>query len=201
MNGKSNRKPTSAVSEKPRPIHSNDANSVSTARTAVTSTVTHTTSGVIDNMRKALEQRLNLTLPHERDQLAASLADGIHLCNFANSIRARAVPTVLTAPSPNAQLSTPKCRRNVENFLSACRRMGVPEAQLSTPKCRRNVENFLSACRRMGVPELSLSLCSDILERRNLQQTARTTLALNRIANAANNATVRLSESRRITNV
>uniref|UniRef100_A0A9J2Q761 Calponin-homology (CH) domain-containing protein n=1 Tax=Ascaris lumbricoides TaxID=6252 RepID=A0A9J2Q761_ASCLU len=41
MNGKSNRKPTSAVSEKPRPIHSNDANSVSTARTAVTSTVTH----------------------------------------------------------------------------------------------------------------------------------------------------------------
>uniref|UniRef100_F1KVB5 Leucine-rich repeat and calponiny domain-containing protein 3 n=1 Tax=Ascaris suum TaxID=6253 RepID=F1KVB5_ASCSU len=134
MNGKSNRKPTSAVSEKPRPIHSNDANSVSTARTAVTSTVTHTTSGVIDNMRKALEQRLNLTLPHERDQLAASLADGIHLCNFANSIRARAVPTVLTAPSPNAQLSTPKCRRNVENFLSACRRMGVPEV------LRRNVE-------------------------------------------------------------
>uniref|UniRef100_A0A915A6Z3 Calponin-homology (CH) domain-containing protein n=2 Tax=Parascaris univalens TaxID=6257 RepID=A0A915A6Z3_PARUN len=175
MNGKTSRKPTSAVSEKPRPLQMNDANSVSTTRTVVASTVTHTSSGIIDNMRKALEQRLNLTLPHERDQLAASLADGIHLCNFVNSIRARAVPTVLIAPSPNAQLSTPKCRRNVENFLSACR--------------------------RMGVPELSLSLCSDILERRNLQQTARTTLALNRIANATNNATVRLSESRRITNV
>ncbi|VDM23401.1 unnamed protein product [Toxocara canis] len=128
LNGNTVRKTSSAVGDKARIAHANDTHTTPPMlHSNIASTVTHTTTGVIENMRKALEQRLNITLPHERDQLATSLADGIHLCNFANSVRIRAVPTVLTPPSLNTPLSFPKCRRNVENFLSACRRIGVPE--------------------------------------------------------------------------
>uniref|UniRef100_A0A915PRK0 Calponin-homology (CH) domain-containing protein n=1 Tax=Setaria digitata TaxID=48799 RepID=A0A915PRK0_9BILA len=94
----------------------------------VNSTSTHVTNaGTVENMRKILEGRLNITLPSERAQLAASLADGVKLCNFANCIRLRAVNSLFTPASKDMALSPPKCRRNVDSFLAACRRIGVPE--------------------------------------------------------------------------
>ncbi|VDN56858.1 unnamed protein product [Dracunculus medinensis] len=132
-------------------------------------------AGVVEAMRKAIEQRLNTELPKDREQLAISLADGIHLCNFANQIRPKTISSVLLRPSQEASLSSPKCRRNIENFLNACRRLGIPEA----------------------------SLCNslDILERRNLQQLARTVLALNKLHAAYNMTISRHSDNRQITNV
>ncbi|KAI2660635.1 Leucine-rich repeat and calponin homology domain-containing protein 1 [Labeo rohita] len=38
------------------------------------------------------------------------------------------------------------------------------EPKLSMAKCRRNVENFLDACRKMGVPESSLCSAYDVLQ-------------------------------------
>ncbi|KHN70961.1 Leucine-rich repeat and calponin homology domain-containing protein 3, partial [Toxocara canis] len=204
LNGNTVRKTSSAVGDKARIAHANDTHTTPPMlHSNIASTVTHTTTGVIENMRKALEQRLNITLPHERDQLATSLADGIHLCNFANSVRIRAVPTVLTPPL-NTPLSFPKCRRNVENFLSACRRIGVPEVlrgrvQLS----EKTLANALLTAFIAFLCFMSLSSCSDIVEGRNLPQTARTVAALSKVANATanNNIAVRPTESRRITNV
>uniref|UniRef100_A0A1I8EGI1 Calponin-homology (CH) domain-containing protein n=1 Tax=Wuchereria bancrofti TaxID=6293 RepID=A0A1I8EGI1_WUCBA len=84
------------------------------------------TGNIVENMRKVLENRLNTTLPSGRSQLSASLADGVKLCNFANRIRLRAVHSLFTPVSEELPLSPPKCRRNVDSFLAACRRIGVP---------------------------------------------------------------------------
>ncbi|VDK89041.1 unnamed protein product, partial [Onchocerca ochengi] len=100
----------------------------STNPTTVSGTSSNVTSGgIIENMRKILENRLNITLPSGRLQLAASLADGVTLCNFANRIRLRAINSLFTPVSKELPLSPPKCRRNVDSFLAACRRIGVPE--------------------------------------------------------------------------
>ncbi|OZC04905.1 hypothetical protein X798_08125, partial [Onchocerca flexuosa] len=86
-----------------------------------------TSGGIVENMRKILENRLKISLPSGRLQLAASLADGVTLCNFANRIRLRAINSLFMPVSKELPLSPPKCRRNVDSFLAACRRIGVPE--------------------------------------------------------------------------
>uniref|UniRef100_A0A0M3K8Z8 Calponin-homology (CH) domain-containing protein n=1 Tax=Anisakis simplex TaxID=6269 RepID=A0A0M3K8Z8_ANISI len=108
LNGNANRtkatNSTAAFPDKKRIMHASDPTKTTTSsHSTIPTSITHNTSGVIDNMRKVLEQRLNVSLPHERDQLATSLADGIHLCNFVNSVRARSVPTVLTSSSPTVR--------------------------------------------------------------------------------------------------
>ncbi|GAV01375.1 hypothetical protein RvY_12099-2 [Ramazzottius varieornatus] len=86
----------------------------------------------IDALRKHLEARLKLKLPED---LMDALQDGVMLCHFVNSIRPRSVVSI-HVPSPTQsgvlKLTSAKCRRNVENFLEACRRLGVPDAQICT---------------------------------------------------------------------
>uniref|UniRef100_A0A0N5AI04 Calponin-homology (CH) domain-containing protein n=1 Tax=Syphacia muris TaxID=451379 RepID=A0A0N5AI04_9BILA len=84
----------------------------------------------IENMRKILESRLETVLSANQEQLANQLSDGTLLCNFANRVRGRIISNVLMPASQQAQLSLPKCRRNAENFLFACRRIGVAEVVL-----------------------------------------------------------------------
>uniref|UniRef100_A0A8C4RYD1 Calponin-homology (CH) domain-containing protein n=1 Tax=Erpetoichthys calabaricus TaxID=27687 RepID=A0A8C4RYD1_ERPCA len=72
----------------------------------------------------SIESRLKVTLPED---LGSSLMDGVVLCHLVNHIRPRSVASI-HVPSPAVpKLSMAKCRRNVENFLEACRKMGVPE--------------------------------------------------------------------------
>ncbi|RXM97749.1 Leucine-rich repeat and calponin homology domain-containing protein 1 [Acipenser ruthenus] len=52
------------------------------------------------------------------------------------------------------------------------------EPKLSMAKCRRNVENFLDACRKMGVPEEKLCLPHHILEEKGLVKVSITIQAL-----------------------
>ncbi|ELW72204.1 Leucine-rich repeat and calponin homology domain-containing protein 1 [Tupaia chinensis] len=54
------------------------------------------------------------------------------------------------------------------------------EPKLSMAKCRRNVENFLEACRKLGVPEADLCSPYDILQLdfRHIRKTVDTLLAL-----------------------
>lgn len=103
----------------------------------------------VEQLRRSVEARLKVSLPCD---LGAALTDGVVLCHLANHVRPRSVPSI-HVPSP-----------------------AVPK--LTMAKCRRNVENFLEACRRIGVPQSHLCLPLHILEERGLPQVARTVAAL-----------------------
>uniref|UniRef100_A0A1A8S2B4 Leucine-rich repeats and calponin homology (CH) domain containing 3 n=1 Tax=Nothobranchius rachovii TaxID=451742 RepID=A0A1A8S2B4_9TELE len=104
---------------------------------------------LVEQLRKNIEARLKVSLPSD---LGAALTDGVVLCHLANHVRPRSVPSI-HVPSP-----------------------AVPK--LTMAKCRRNVENFLEACRRIGVPQSKLCLPLHILEERGLPQVAGTVSAL-----------------------
>ncbi|KAM9610121.1 leucine-rich repeat and calponin homology domain-containing protein 1 isoform 2-T2 [Trichechus inunguis] len=79
---------------------------------------------LVEQLRESIEMRLKVSL-HE--DLGAALMDGVVLCHLVNHIRPRSVASI-HVPSPAVpKLSMAKCRRNVENFLEACRKLGVPE--------------------------------------------------------------------------
>ncbi|KAI4896977.1 hypothetical protein NFI96_031530 [Prochilodus magdalenae] len=96
----------------------------------------------ISQLRKSLESRLKITLPED---LGEALSDGTVLCQLANHVRPRSV-SIIHIPSP-----------------------AVPK--LSTAKCRLNVENFIAACRKLGVPETEICLASDVLCRQSRMET------------------------------
>ncbi|XP_053420510.1 DISP complex protein LRCH3 isoform X3 [Nycticebus coucang] len=104
---------------------------------------------LIDQLRKHIEYRLKVSLPCD---LGAALTDGVVLCHLANHVRPRSVPSI-HVPSPAVpKLTIAKCRRNVENFLEACRKIGVPQDNLCSPSdilqlnlsVKRTVETLLS---------------------------------------------------------
>ncbi|XP_077578700.1 DISP complex protein LRCH3 isoform X2 [Stigmatopora nigra] len=85
---------------------------------------------LVERLRKNIESRLKVSLPAD---LGAALTDGVVLCHLANHVRPRSVPSI-HVPSPAVpKLTMAKCRRNVENFLEACRRMGVAQSDLCLP--------------------------------------------------------------------
>ncbi|KAG7465278.1 hypothetical protein MATL_G00174800 [Megalops atlanticus] len=85
----------------------------------------------ISQLRKTLETRLKVTLPED---LGEALSNGTILCQLANHVRPRSV-SIIHIPSPAVpKLSAAKCRLNVENFLAACRKLGVPEDALCAPQ-------------------------------------------------------------------
>ncbi|XP_051580274.1 DISP complex protein LRCH3-like isoform X4 [Myxocyprinus asiaticus] len=85
---------------------------------------------LIEQLRRNIECRLKVSLPSD---LGAALTDGVVLCHLANHVRPRSIPSI-HVPSPAVpKLTMAKCRRNVENFLEACRRIGVPQDSLCSP--------------------------------------------------------------------
>ncbi|KAK5621495.1 hypothetical protein CRENBAI_003997 [Crenichthys baileyi] len=81
-------------------------------------------------LRQNIESRLKVLLP---DDVGAALMDGVVLCHLANHICPRSVASI-HVPSPAVpKLSMAKCRRNVENFLEACKKLGVPQDKLCLP--------------------------------------------------------------------
>ncbi|KAM9836758.1 leucine-rich repeat and calponin homology domain-containing protein 4 isoform 2-T2 [Aulostomus maculatus] len=85
----------------------------------------------VTQLRKNLESRLKTTLPED---LGEALCDGTILCQLVNQIRPRSV-SMIHIPSPAVpKLSSAKCRLNVENFIAACRKLGVPEDSLCSPQ-------------------------------------------------------------------
>uniref|UniRef100_K7F2R3 Leucine rich repeats and calponin homology domain containing 3 n=1 Tax=Pelodiscus sinensis TaxID=13735 RepID=K7F2R3_PELSI len=85
---------------------------------------------LIEQLRKNIESRLKVSLPSD---LGAALTDGVVLCHLANHVRPRSVPSI-HVPSPAVpKLTMAKCRRNVENFLEACRKIGVSQDRLCLP--------------------------------------------------------------------
>ncbi|KAM9001729.1 leucine-rich repeat and calponin homology domain-containing protein 4 isoform 1-T2 [Sarcophilus harrisii] len=85
---------------------------------------------LMTQLRQVLESCLQQSLPED---LVDALANGVVLCQLANHLRPRSVPFI-HVPSPAVpKLSALKARKNVESFLEACRKMGVPEADLCLP--------------------------------------------------------------------
>ncbi|CAF1278248.1 unnamed protein product [Rotaria sordida] len=78
----------------------------------------------LEQMKKIIEERLKVTLP---DDIGYALSDGVVLCHFINQIRPRSVQSIHVPSQAVPKLSLAKCRRNVENFIEASRRIGVPE--------------------------------------------------------------------------
>ncbi|XP_063162342.1 DISP complex protein LRCH3 isoform X3 [Candoia aspera] len=123
---------------------------------------------VIEQLRKNIESRLKVSLPSD---LGAALTDGVVLCHLANHVRPRSVPSI-HVPSPAVpKLTMAKCRRNVENFLEACRKIGVPQDSLCSPSdilqlnlsIKRTVESLLSLGTDSEEPSLvflSTQLCA-----------------------------------------
>ncbi|KAM9210865.1 leucine-rich repeat and calponin homology domain-containing protein 4 isoform 2-T2 [Dugong dugon] len=103
-------------------------------------------------LRQVLESRLQRPLPED---LAEALANGVILCQLANQLRPRSVPFI-HVPSPAVpKLSALKSRKNVESFLEACRKMGVPEADLCSPSdllqgTAQGLRTILEAVQRVG---------------------------------------------------
>ncbi|XP_037329832.2 DISP complex protein LRCH3 isoform X2 [Pungitius pungitius] len=96
---------------------------------------------LVEQLRKNIEARLKVSLPSD---LGAALTDGVVLCHLANHVRPRSVPSI-HVPSPAVpKLTMAKCRRNVENFLEACRRIGVPQA------CLCSVDSAVSTSSHSG---------------------------------------------------
>ncbi|XP_019871331.2 leucine-rich repeat and calponin homology domain-containing protein isoform X2 [Aethina tumida] len=82
---------------------------------------------LINQLRTIIETRLKMALPED---LAPSLTDGVVLCHLANHIKPRSVASI-HVPSPAVpKLTMARCRRNVDNFIEACRKIGVDEGRL-----------------------------------------------------------------------
>ncbi|XP_035264768.1 leucine-rich repeat and calponin homology domain-containing protein 1-like isoform X2 [Anguilla anguilla] len=82
---------------------------------------------MMGQLREIIESRLKMVLSED---LGGALMDGVVLCHLANYVHPRSVASI-HIPSPAVpKLSMAKCRRNVENFLEACRKLGVPESAL-----------------------------------------------------------------------
>ncbi|XP_048476103.1 DISP complex protein LRCH3 isoform X3 [Rhincodon typus] len=79
---------------------------------------------LVAQLRKSIESRLKQTLPSD---LGEALNNGVTLCQLVNQIRPRSI-SIIHIPSPAVpKLSLAKRRRNVESFLEACRKVGVPQ--------------------------------------------------------------------------
>ncbi|KAJ0181631.1 hypothetical protein K1T71_002353 [Dendrolimus kikuchii] len=79
---------------------------------------------LLAQLKTIIETRLKMSLP---EQLAPVLADGVVLCHLANHVRPRSVASVHVPSPAQPKLSMARCRRNVDNFLEACRKIGVEE--------------------------------------------------------------------------
>ncbi|XP_055336828.1 leucine-rich repeat and calponin homology domain-containing protein-like isoform X2 [Paramacrobiotus metropolitanus] len=104
-------------------------------------------------LRKYLESRLKLRLP---DDLLGALQDGVILCHLVNHIRPRSVISI----------HVPTQTQSASSSLSA----SATPPKLTPAKCRRNVDNFLDACRRLGLSEVILCSPADILEGKNVSR-------------------------------
>lgn len=97
---------------------------------------------------QSIESRLKIDLPED---LGSSLMDGVVLCHLANHIRPRSVGSI-HVPSPAVVRQPDGAGCVARKCLTGC--LCRLQPKLSMAKCRRNVENFLDACRKIGVAEV-----------------------------------------------
>ncbi|KAG4072416.1 hypothetical protein HA402_004348 [Bradysia odoriphaga] len=79
---------------------------------------------LIEQLRKIIESRLKMSLPKD---VSSALIDGVVLCHLANHVRPRSVASIHVPSAAVPKLTMARARRNVDNFLNACRSIGVDE--------------------------------------------------------------------------
>lgn len=79
---------------------------------------------LLQQLRAIIKSRLKINLPED---LAGALQDGVVLCHLANYVRPRSVASIHVPSATTPKLTVTRCRRNVDCFFDACRRIGVDE--------------------------------------------------------------------------
>ncbi|XP_066595738.1 leucine-rich repeat and calponin homology domain-containing protein isoform X2 [Prorops nasuta] len=79
---------------------------------------------LIEQLRNDIESRLKMALPED---IAPALTDGVVLCHLANHVKPRSVASIHVPSTAVPKLTMARCRRNVDNFIEACRKIGVDE--------------------------------------------------------------------------
>ncbi|KAJ8366852.1 hypothetical protein AAFF_G00338660, partial [Aldrovandia affinis] len=98
---------------------------------------------MMGQLRESIESRLKVALSED---LGGSLMDGVVLCHLVNHLRPQSVASVHVPSTTVPKLSMAKCRRNVENFLDACRKLGVPEEKLCLPHHILEEKGLVKVC-------------------------------------------------------
>jgi uncharacterized protein YaaW (UPF0174 family) len=110
----------------------------------------------VESLKRSIESKLKIQLPlaatSSVEEFGMALSDGVILCHLMNQIFPRAIQ-IIHVPT-----------------------MAVPK--LSLAKCRKNVENFIDACRRLGLQDNDMCCAHDIIEAKNLAKIARTVIML-----------------------
>lgn len=83
------------------------------------------------------------------EDLAPALTDGVVLCHLANHVRPRSVSSI-HVPSPTVVRYGPV--NLAMKYVKKC----FFQPKLPMARCRKNVDNFLEACRKIGVEEVRL---------------------------------------------
>ncbi|KAF3421390.1 hypothetical protein E2986_10723 [Frieseomelitta varia] len=113
---------------------------------------------LIEQLRNHIETRLKMALPED---LAPALTDGVVLCHLANHVKPRSVASI-HVPSPAVVSVFRRLKATMLGYLTRnCRNL---QPKLTMARCRRNVDNFLEACRKIGVDENLVCCASDVLE-------------------------------------
>lgn len=97
----------------------------------------------LERLREGIESRLKVTLP---DDLPASLSDGVVLCHLINHIRKGMIPSIHIPSAGVPKLTMPKCQKNVDYFLDACKKLGVDRDKLCTPSDILEEKSPLRVC-------------------------------------------------------
>lgn len=92
-----------------------------------------------------------MTLPED---IASALTDGVILCHLANYVRPRSVASI-HVPSPGV-VSSRIFNLYSSNFVQLNFFFISIQSKLTMARCRRNVDNFLEACRKIGVDEVCI---------------------------------------------
>lgn len=107
----------------------------------------------VETLKKTIEARLKIQMPPASsvEEIGVALSDGVVLCHLVNQIFPRAV-AIIHVPSLAMVLELyftfhRKVKSIIEFFFPY-------KPKLSLAKCRKNVENFIDACRRIGLPEV-----------------------------------------------
>jgi len=120
---------------------------------------------LIENVRLKIEQALKIRLGND---FQSALSDGVVLCQLANYVKPRSITTI-HIPSPAVRT-------------------------LSLAKARRNVENFLEVCPRLGVKPKDLCTSSDIMHEKSLKSVVDTVNALMKNVSLTKNSSISLSQ-------
>ena len=119
-------KPRTAVNQVNRKLRSESENDMSFTMRRKTEKI-YEELEQLEDLKHCIESALKMPLPQD---VLPSLSDGVVLCHLANHVKSRSIPTI-HVPSPAVpKLSMAKARRNVDNFLDACTKLGVARSKL-----------------------------------------------------------------------